>query len=61
MEPAQLFLKTTLLIFAIIFISACGIKGPPLPPIKEETVQRQAEPAVASPLASADPTQKKKQ
>lgn len=23
------------------FLSACGIKGPPLPPIDEETIQKQ--------------------
>ena len=29
------------LLAVFFFLSACGIKGPPLPPIDEETIQKQ--------------------
>lgn len=29
------------LLAVFFFLSACGIKGPPLPPIEEETIQKQ--------------------
>lgn len=30
-----------LIIVWVAMLSACGIKGPPLPPIEEETIQKQ--------------------
>lgn len=43
--------KVFFLSCAIVLLS-CGIKGPPLPPIEEETVQKQM--AVESQAPSAD-------
>jgi predicted small lipoprotein YifL len=34
-------MKIFLIATAAIILSSCGIKGPPLPPLKEETVQSQ--------------------
>lgn len=31
----------SILILPCFFLLACGIKGPPLPPLKEETIQGQ--------------------
>lgn len=56
------------LIYALLPVllttAACGIKGPPLPPVEEETVQRQkANETKAAPVpatsASADKTKAK--
>lgn len=42
------------LVIAVLLLAACGIKGPPLPPIDEETIQRQK----LAELASADQSAK---
>lgn len=49
-----------LLLAGVIILSGCGIKGPPLPPQQEETIQKQqskqagaeAEAKIASKIAS---------
>ena len=38
--------------FIVLNVLACGIKGPPLPPIEEQTVQKQM--AIESAPASSD-------
>lgn len=40
---------------AALVLFSCGIKGPPLPPIEEETVQKQM--AAEAQAASADTSQ----
>ncbi|MEQ1722234.1 MAG: hypothetical protein ABL930_03600 [Pseudobdellovibrio sp.] len=56
-------MKLSLIIFVSFFVFACGIKGPPLPPIEETTIQKQkATEAVNStqaPLSSSDSTKAK--
>lgn len=42
-------MKIIILITALFFIGSCGIKGPPLPPENEETIQKQKEPELAAP------------
>ena len=34
-------MKLKILTLSFIFCAGCGIKGPPLPPLKEETIQSQ--------------------
>jgi hypothetical protein len=34
-------MKMSLITVISFFVFACGIKGPPLPPIKETTIQKQ--------------------
>lgn len=35
------FIQITMIIGLVLFTVACGIKGPPLPPIEETTIQKQ--------------------
>ncbi len=35
-------MKKIKLTMVVLTIAGCGIKGPPLPPLKEETIQSQA-------------------
>ena len=47
----------TVVAFLYFSLLACGIKGPPLPPIQEETIQKQKSDATqssSSDLSSAD-------
>lgn len=58
-------MKTTAVLLILAAASACGIKGPPLPPLREETIQAQKPltPQPATTTASQDRTkasQKKK-
>jgi len=39
-KQATVFWRMSFLV-SVFFLSACGIKGPPLPPIDEETIQKQ--------------------
>lgn len=41
-------MKIVGLILILATISACGIKGPPLPPLREETIQTQKSSSTAS-------------
>ena len=56
-EGWKMKLKITALI-VVILISGCGIKGPPLPPIEEQTVQQMMNHADVKP-ASFDDTKPK--
>lgn len=53
--------KTVFVILILAVISGCGIKGDPLPPAVEETVQKNStEPAAVAPVpASAKDTKTK--
>ncbi len=55
--------KILFITLASVFVFSCGIKGPPLPPIDETTIQKQRAELVASESAkksSADATKAKK-
>lgn len=52
-------LKKSIIIFSLFGVG-CGIKGPPLPPIEEETVQKQKAQEIKSTAVSADVTDSKK-
>lgn len=57
-------MKACLFLAFCFLVFSCGIKGPPLPPIQETTIQQQkpVEPVntTAAPVASADNTKAKK-
>ena len=46
--------------FVTFLLMACGIKGPPLPPLSEETIQKQKNETTASSVDATKATQKKK-
>lgn len=55
-------MKISILMTAVATLSACGIKGPPLPPLREETIQTQKAQAVqAAPTAISQDNTKAKQ
>jgi hypothetical protein len=58
-------MKISLILFISFFIFSCGIKGPPLPPVEETTIQKQKaiaapKPAEALPSSSDNTNTKKK-
>lgn len=57
---SKFFLVGFFIIALIVAPLGCGIKGPPLPPINEETIQKQKSDEIVSKAASADATKAKK-
>lgn len=54
-------MKKIIFLLAALNIVGCGIKGPPLPPLEEETIQKQIEPKLILPqVESSDKTKAKK-
>lgn len=54
-------MKKVIFLFLGLSLAACGIKGPPLPPLEEETIQKQIEPQLILPqIQSTDATKAKK-
>lgn len=45
-----------LIVISIFMLVACGIKGPPLPPIEEETIQSQKAGGATAEIISGDAT-----
>ena len=45
-----------LIAILVLMLAACGIKGPPLPPIEEETIQKQIAEDASAETISGDAT-----